>query len=689
MTLFGYNSRYLLKDGIPWFPVMGEFHYSRYQEDLWEESLYKVKAGGISIVSTYVIWIHHEEEEDVYDFTGCRNLRKFLELCRKAGLYVFLRLGPWVHGEVRNGGFPDWLLHKADMEVRSDDLRYLFFVKRYWQQVYGQAKELLLTNGGPIIGIQIENEYGNGGGLDLVSGERHMKTLTVLAKDIGFEVPYYTATGWGGACTGGLLPVMSGYCEAPWDKRTTELEANPNFVFSFNRNPSFTGCDRPVKYPMTFREEEFPFLTAELGGGLQVTKHRRPVAEGKDTGAMSLVRLGSGAAMLGYYMYHGGSNPKGKLSTLQESRETGYANDLPEINYDFNAPIRQFGTISDGYREIRMLSYFLQDFGSDFAACEADMELAEIQPEDTHTLRVSCRHDDRHGYLFFNNYQRRREMEAHLGIQFIGRCISGAVKFPKIDIQSGQYAFFPYNMKLDNAILESAVSTPLCRLQLTAGAVFVFYGDWKPEFVWKGIGCTNVLQLSRKEAMKAAKVRLDQDYLILSDDFVYAFNGTLHVWGCEVTVIKSYPALSNVPEGFKARDSKGVFAVYERRAEGSKVKAEYALLRQTEEFAVYEITISCAGIAAFQKNGVDIMLSIDFAGESMDIFQEGKKINDYFYTGQTALLSLAYFGFPMGLEAIVYTLRSDSKIFLEKWPVMVNEKACGIYGVTADCRFQK
>ena len=81
---------------------------------------------------------------------------------------------------------------------------------------------------------------------------------------------------------------------------------------------------------------------------------------------MSLTKLGSGVGLLGYYMYHGGSNPDSKLSTLQESRATGYLNDLPEINYDFNAPIRQYGTISDNYREIRLLA-FLQDFGADLA----------------------------------------------------------------------------------------------------------------------------------------------------------------------------------------------------------------------------------------------------------------------------------------------------------------------------------
>ena len=92
---YQYNSSCLLRDSVPWFPVMGEMHYTRYKEERWEESLRKMKAGGVTIVSTYVIWLHHEEEKGIFDFKGCRNLGRYVELCQKVGLKVFLRLGPW------------------------------------------------------------------------------------------------------------------------------------------------------------------------------------------------------------------------------------------------------------------------------------------------------------------------------------------------------------------------------------------------------------------------------------------------------------------------------------------------------------------------------------------------------------------------------------------------------------------
>ena len=94
---YGYTKDYLTRNGKPWFPVMGEFHFSRYPEKYWKESLYKIKAGGVEIVSTYVFWLHHEEVEGEYDFSGQRNLREFTETVKACGLKMFLRIGPWCH----------------------------------------------------------------------------------------------------------------------------------------------------------------------------------------------------------------------------------------------------------------------------------------------------------------------------------------------------------------------------------------------------------------------------------------------------------------------------------------------------------------------------------------------------------------------------------------------------------------
>ena len=116
-----------------------------------------MKAGGVQIVATYLFWIHHEEIEGQFEWSGQRDLHRFIQLCQKHGLYVFLRIGPWSHGEVRNGGLPDWVLAKG--ATRRNDPQYLLYVQRYFGKIGEQLRGLLWKDGGPIVGVQLENEY--------------------------------------------------------------------------------------------------------------------------------------------------------------------------------------------------------------------------------------------------------------------------------------------------------------------------------------------------------------------------------------------------------------------------------------------------------------------------------------------------------------------------------------------------
>ena len=675
---YTYNKEYLMRDNKPWFPVMGEFHYSRYRDDLWEESLRKMKAGGVTVVATYAFWIHHEEEESVYDFTGCRNVGKFLAICKKLDLPVFLRIGPWCHGEVRNGGFPDWLLEKQ-IPLRCDDPAYLTLARRYWEALYQQVKGQMYEDGGLVIGIQIENEYGHVGGQTGEAGEQHMRTLQKMAKEIGFCVPLYTATGWGGAVTGGMLPVMAGYCEAPWDSRLTELEANENYVFTGNRNDTLVANDHHVSEQLTFDPAEFPYLTAELGGGLQPTEHRRPVPVGTDIGAMSLTKLGSGVAMLGYYMYHGGTNPKGKFSTLEESKATGYPNNVSVLSYDFRAPIRQFGQVSDTYKEIKLLALFAKDFGQDLVTLPAEIDLVGVDPENMHTLRLSWRHDDDHGYVFFNNYQRKRRMDAHNGVTLEGRCREASVEFPKLDLPSGSYGFFPYHFREGDGELLSANATPLCRLRGEDGtSCVVFYGDWDPAFVWKDEKHFPVLHLDRERALQAWKVTLDREYLILSDDYVWEEDGKLHIEGGKETVIRCYPKLKDfsvLPDGFEACGLDHEFTLYRRREKAEDTRVTVTEGTVGEDSRIYNLKITSP------ETWRDTILSLDFGGDKIEIFRDGEMLTDSYYTGEPVQISLRYFDFPQELQVKIYPLKEDAPRFLERWPQMKDGCACELYGV--------
>ncbi|MCR4734653.1 MAG: beta-galactosidase, partial [Treponema sp.] len=552
--MYTYNNKCLIKDGKPWFPIMGEIHYSRYSRSLWKESLCKMKAGGVDIASTYVIWIHHEEIENEYNFTGNRDLHYFLECCKDCDIKLLLRIGPWCHGEVRNGGFPDWLLKKG-IELRSNDERYFSIVEKWYKVIYEEVKDFLATDkkDNTIIGIQIENEYGHCGGLSDESGDLHMLRLKEIAQNIGFNVPLFTATGWGGARTGGMLPVMGGYCDAPWDPRITKIEASGNFIFTHERNDHNIGSDYGFCHGITFDINKFPYLTAELGGGLQVTKHRRVIARASDIGAMTIVKLGSGVNLLGYYMYHGGTNPDGKLSTLQESKATGSINDLPVKSYDFRAPIGEFGQISDTYRELKLITYFIHDFGNDLCGLDSVIEDNNpLQPDDLISLRYAFRCDGDKGYLFINNYVRQYQTKVHKAIEI--KTPSG-IKFQQFDIGIGDFCFFPFNISYGNSKIVSALITPLCKIKNNDDDLYIFYSCLKKltsEYIILANNkefADNIAVLSKEDARNCWKIQ--NKFLFITKGLVYENeNGEIIYTGREENDILVYPESYKMTEEF-------------------------------------------------------------------------------------------------------------------------------------------
>lgn len=675
-TEFGYNRSYLTKEGKAWFPVMGEIHYSRVPKDDWKESLYKMKAGGVVIASSYVIWIHHEEIEGEYDFTGNKDLRSFVTACKEAGLYFFLRIGPWIHGEVRNGGFPDWLVNKG-YKLRYDDPGYLKEVKKYYSRIYDEVKGLFYKDGGPIIGVQIENELGHCGGAYGEAGEQHMKTLHKMAKDIGFDVPYYTATGWGGAATGGLLPVMGGYPDAPWDPRLTELEPSGNYVFTHERNDHNIGSDYGLGEGVTFDFEKFPYLTAELGGGLQVTKHRRPVVKAADIGAMTLVKLGSGVNLIGYYMYHGGTNPKGKLTTLQESKATGYPNDVPEVSYDFRAPIREYGQISETYKEIKLLSMFLHDFGSELCHMPAYIpEENPLDPENLKDLRYSVRHDGERGYLFLNNYVRRYDMADHKRLNIKIELPNETIYYPEFDLMDKEYCFYPFNMKIGDGILKTALASPLCIIKNTTDT-YVFYTDKDPMYDIEGdIGENRIITLSKEDGKNAYKVRLKKEHLIISKSVVIKSDKGLELIGKDIPNIKVYPDFDKTPKGWTKVAREGEFTIYEKKLDVTQARVTFDLIDETDEKVVYDIRINLSS-----KDIRDSFLRINYEGDMGRLYHNDEIIADNFYAGRPWDVSLRRFDYPESLRLEIYPLKDNEEVFLEYWPEMKDGKASRLLGL--------
>lgn len=472
----GANDRFFTRDGKPWLPLMGEIHYTRVGPGLWEDALLKMKACGIEIVASYVIWIHHEEEDGRIHWTGCYDLRRFVELCAQHGLRFWARIGPWAHAEVRNGGLPDWLFAKG--RVRSMDPGFLSEVERLYGEIGGQLRGLLHKDGGPVIGVQLENElfFGDREAVD------YMRELKRLALEAGLDVPFYSATAWHGFHddVADLMPVMAAYPDAPWDASLERVYQN-SFVFSHDLEDPSVGADLvPAGSSETVpraRIKRFPFASAELGGGMQVTWHRRVAVSARDLITPAIACLGSGANLLGYYMFHGGLNPHSRYAPLQESRDTFYPNDLPLMDYDFQAPIAADGTLRESASRFRLLHGFLSDFGETLAPMTTYFpEMLPAGPDDRDTLRWVVRTDGKSGFLFLINYQRYLNLGEKSGLRFRVALSEGVAAFPDtpVDLPDGATVIWPFNLNLEGARLRYATVQPFGRLRVADEEVFLF-----------------------------------------------------------------------------------------------------------------------------------------------------------------------------------------------------------------------
>ena len=459
------NNIYLERGGKPWLPVMGEYHFVRAERADWYTELCKMKAGGVTIVSTYLFWNYHEEREGCFDFSGDRDLRAFLSDAQRAGLEVFLRIGPWVHGESRNGGFPDWIT-KPPYRTRTTQPEYLEKVRILYEKYYEQVKGMLFRDGGPVIGIQLENE---------ISDVEYVAALKRMAEEIGFEVPLWTATGWNGPCGSRLperevLPIFGGYPEAPWDDRHGKLPPVVHYAFNKERNDSLIGADLARRTDDTgwrFPAERYPFATCELGTGNQVTHHRRPTISAQDVYALSLVKLGDGNNLVGYYMYHGGTNKIGLDSTLEESKASGYPNDCPTLSYDFQAALSEYGEVREQYRLLNLLHLFVRDFGALLAPMEAVMSEKEVYADDPESFRYAMRTDGKHGFVFVSQYQREMTL-SDIPDAVID---TGTTVFPPMTVRNGMSFILPFRLPMPSAdgerFLSYATAQLLCRIDNT------------------------------------------------------------------------------------------------------------------------------------------------------------------------------------------------------------------------------
>jgi len=723
---FSVNGRYLMLDGKPWFPVMGEFHFSRYAESQWEEEILKMKAGGIQVISAYIFWIHHEEVEGQFDWTGQRDLRHFVELCGKHGMYVWIRVGPWAHGEVRNGGLPDWLIQETP--TRENNAIYLSHVRRFYGEIALQLDKLFWKDNGPVIGVQLENEYsarGPGKGSD------HILQLRQIARQVGLDAPFYTVTGWDDAVipSRDVLPVFGGYADGFWWRSLVDLPPNPNYFFTNIRCEENVGDDLRSKRPdIDAMDAAYPFLTAEMGGGMELSYHRRPRVSADDTAAMEVVKLGSGVVGYGYYMFHGGTNPDGKKTTLQESQSTGYPNDLPVKSYDFQAPLGEFGQMNESYRVLKTIDLFLADFGASLAPMTSYLpERMPASKQDTSTPRVAARLAGDHGFIFLNNHARRYPLPERKNFQVKLELSSGVLDVPRrpVDIPPDAYTIWPVNLDLGGTLLRYATAQLLCKLEDSQTYVFFAWPGISPEFAFeeksdtsieslgghitrdgrmayveriepgtriairannRGGGRVSIIVLSREQALNAWKAPLARrDRLMLSAAQLYFDQDRVHLLATDSSQLRAelFPAFGHDPGGFVLNGVDGIFKIYGTHVQPipvivrvEKVQDEGAdpPLKMGKDVVMvpddsaFDTAASWAIHVPPLKSSAtsNVFLQIAYEGDVARLYADGKLLTDNFYNGTTWLVGLD--GIPQQawdrLELKILPLHDDAPIYL-------------------------
>ncbi|MGA8029645.1 MAG: hypothetical protein WB992_21080 [Bryobacteraceae bacterium] len=302
--------------------------------------------------------------------------------------------------------------------------------------------------------------------------------------------------------------------------------------------------------------------------GVEGTYHRRPVIQPDDIAAMMPVMLGSGVNLYGTYMFQGGENLNGKLTTLQESQATGYPSNLPVKSYDFEAPLSEFGDEREVLRKLKVFNYFLNDFGGDLAPMPP-FQPAKLpaEPQDFSVGRVSVRTNGESGFLFFNNYVRGYSMPARPAFQVVVKLLAREVPIPEkpINLPSGAYGIWPFGLNMGSLHLRYATAELFTHTIDNAGETYYFVvtSGVAPQFVFEerdviesrghqelregatfvnglepsldaaitakhGNGqTTRIVLLSQHQAENAWKLEAEDKHLLLTEDQFFEIGNTV------------------------------------------------------------------------------------------------------------------------------------------------------------------
>lgn len=341
---FTVSDKTFLLNGKPFVVKAAELHYPRIPRPYWEHRIKMCKALGMNTVCLYVFWNIHEQQEGKFDFTGNNDVAEFCRLAQRNGLYVIVRPGPYVCAEWEMGGLPWWLLKKKDIRLREPDPYFMERVKLFERKVGEQLASLTIQNGGPIIMVQVENEYGSYG-----ENKAYVSAIRDIVRQSGFDKVTLFQCDWASNFE------KNGLDDLVW---TMNFGTGADIDQQFRR----LGELRPNAPQMC---SEFWSGWFDKWGARHETRPAKAMVEGID-------EMLSKGISFSLYMTHGGTS----FGHWAGANSPGFAPDV--TSYDYDAPINEYGQATPKYWELRHTMEKYNDGGKLPAPPKAPMPVITI-----------------------------------------------------------------------------------------------------------------------------------------------------------------------------------------------------------------------------------------------------------------------------------------------------------------------
>ncbi|XP_071844090.1 beta-galactosidase-1-like protein 2 isoform X1 [Apostichopus japonicus] len=386
--------------------LSGSMHYFRVVPEYWEDRLLKMKAGGLNTVTTYVPWNAHEPSRGTYHFKANLDIVEFLNVAKRVGLHVILRPGPYICAEWEFGGLPSWLLAEDEMEVRTMYPTFIDAMGKYFDELIPKVVPLQYGNGGPIIAVQVENEYGSFG-----KDKNYMKQVKEALTSRGIVEMLVSSEN-------GRIPMENAYLKDVLMTANFQENADRHFDDLIRMQ----GADKPVMV-MEFWTGWFDHWGE---------KHHIYSAEDFSRLVEAVLKR---QASINFYMFHGGTNFGFMNGGNFQNGPKGKHQYLPTVtSYDYDAPIAEDGDITDKFLKIKELlkeyvpeeTKNIPDLPADIPKrAYADVEITHYMPLDTllevngkpiindeilpmEKLPINGNSGQGYGYLLYRTYTQKK-----------------------------------------------------------------------------------------------------------------------------------------------------------------------------------------------------------------------------------------------------------------------------------------